>query len=149
MMQLDRATPSSAAGRVRPILATLFGIPVAVIVLAAADGRAAPLVGDGAAALVAVLLLGSAMCSLGMAAMGERFGVGRASIVGAPLGVLALAFVLSGLFGRPLLLDPIVDALGGPDDASLTQAAIVGVGMVMLGKWAIAWTSYLPRGASR
>jgi hypothetical protein len=145
-MQQDRVTAGSGSIGVRPVIATLLGIPVLVIVVAVADGGAAPLVGDGAAALVAVLLLGSAMCSLGMTAMRERFGVGRASIIGAPLGVLALALLLSGLFGWSLLLDPIVDALGGPDAVSLTQAALVGVGAVMLVKWAIAWASYLPRG---
>jgi hypothetical protein len=145
-MQQDRVTAGSGSIGVRPVIATLLGIPVLVIVVAVADGGVAPLVGDGAAALVAVLLLGSAMCSLGMTAMRERFGVGRASIIGAPLGVLALALLLSGLFGWSLLLDPIVDALGGPDAVSLTQAALVGVGAVMLVKWAIAWASYLPRG---
>jgi hypothetical protein len=32
----------------------------------------------------------------------------------------------------------------GPS-VSLDRAAIVGVGAIMLVKWSIAWTSYLPR----
>jgi len=123
----------------------LFGIPAAAIVLAAANGASAPLVGDGAAALVALWILGSAMCALGISAMRERFGIGRANVAGMPLGLLATALVLSGLFGWPLLLGPIVDALGGPGSASLARAAIVGVGVVMVVKWVIAWLSYLPR----
>jgi len=114
-------------------------------VLAAANGASAPLVGDGAAALAALWILGSVMCSLGISAMRERFGIARPSVVGMPLGLLATALVLSGLFGWPLLLQPIVDALGGAGSASLTRAAIVGVGAVMVAKWAIAWLSYLPR----
>jgi hypothetical protein len=137
--------PSAAsASRLKPVAATLFGIPAAAIVLTAANGTSAPVVGDGATALVALWILGSAMCALGISAMRERFGY-RANIVGMPLGLLATALVLSGLFGWTLLLGPIVDALGGPESASLVRAAIVGVGAVMVVKWTIAWLSYLPR----
>lgn len=131
--------------RLKPVVATLVGIPAAAIVLAAANGASAPLVGDGAAALVALWILGSAMCALGISAMRERFGFAPTNLLGMPLGLLATALVLSGLFGWPLLLRPIVDALGGPESASLVRAAIVGVGAVMAVKWTIAWLSYLPR----
>ena len=138
--------PSAApTSRFKPVVATLFGIPAAAIVLAAANGASAPLVGDSAAALVALWILGSLMCALGISAMRERFGIARANVAGMPLGLLATAFVFSGLFGWPLLLRPIVDALGGPESASLVRAAIVGVGAVMIIKWTIAWLSYLPR----
>jgi hypothetical protein len=139
---------ATAPSRLKPVAATLFGIPAAVIVLAAANGSSAPLVGDGAAALVALWILGSAMCALGISAMRERFGVARTNVVGMPLGLLATALVLSGLFGWPLLLQPIVDALGGPETASFVRAAIVGVGVVMVVKWTIAWLAYLPRGTA-
>ncbi len=137
------------ASRLKPVVATLFGIPAAAIVLAAANGTSAPIVGDGAAALVALWILGSAMCALGISAMRERFGYARASIVGMPLGILATALLLSGILGWTVLLNPIVDALGGPEGASLTRAAIVGVGAVMVVKWTIAWLSYLPRPVER
>jgi hypothetical protein len=142
--------PSAARGsRLKPVVATLVGIPAAVIVVSAANGTSAPLVGDGAAALVALWILGSAMCALGISAMRERFGIGRANVVGMPLGLLATALVLSGLLGWPLLLQPIVDALGGPTSATLVRAAIVGVGAVMVAKWTLAWLSYLPRSTAR
>jgi hypothetical protein len=80
--------------------------------------------------------------------MRERFGIARANITGMPLGLLATALVLSGLFGWPMLLGPIVDALGGAGSASLVRAAILGVGGVMVVKWTIAWLSYLPRAAA-
>ena len=98
---------------------------------------------------MALWILGSAMCALGISAMRERFGVGRANLAGMPLGLLATALVLSGLFGWPLLLQPIVDALGGAGSASLVRAAILGIGAVMAAKWTIAWLSYLPRGSAR
>lgn len=132
------------ASRLELIFATLVGIPAAVIVLAAASGASAPLVGEGAAALVALWILGSAMCAPGISAMRERFGAARSNVVGMPLGLLATALVLSGLFGGSLLLQPIVDALGGPESTSVERAEIVGVGAVMVAKWAIAWLSYLP-----
>ena len=140
---------ANPASRLKPVVATLFGIPAAAIVLAAANGTSTPLVGDGAAALLALWVLGSAMCALGISAMRERFGYARTNIVGMPLGILATALVLSGLFGWTLLLNPIVDALGGPEVASLARAAIVGVGAVMAVKWTIAWLSYLPRPTAR
>ena len=136
---------AASTSNLKPVVATLVGIPAAAIVLAAVNGTSAPLVGDGTAALVALWILGSAMCALGISAMRERFGIGRANVAGMPLGILATALVLSGLFGWTTLLAPIVDALGGPGSASLARAAIVGVGMVMVVKWTIAWLSYLPR----
>jgi hypothetical protein len=126
-----------------PVLATLFGIPAAVIVLSAARGEPAPIVGDGVPALLALWVLGTAMCTLGMRAMRQRFGYSRSNITGTPLGLLATALIFSGLFGWPLLLQPIATALGG-EAVPLTRAAVVGVGAVMALKWAIAWLSYLP-----
>ena len=140
-MQTNPHSPST----LKPVIATLVGIPAAMIVLAAANGTSAPLVGDGSAALIALWILGSAMCALGISAMRDQFGIGRANILGMPLGLLATSLVLSGLFGWPLLLQPIVEALGGPETTSLVRAAIVGVGSVMVVKWTIAWLSYIPR----
>ena len=139
--------PSSdvSPSRRMPVIATLYGIPAAVIVFAAANGASAPLAGDGAAALVALWILGSAMCALGISAMRERFGFAPTSLLDMPLGLLATALVLSGLFGWPRLLRPIVDTLGGPGPALLMRTAIVGVGAVMAVKWTIAWLSCLPR----
>ena len=129
----------------KPILATLLGIPAAIIVVTAADVSSAPLVGDGALALVALWILGSAMCAFGISAMRERFGFARTNLVGMPLGIVATTLVVSGLLGWPALLSPIANALGGQGTDALTRAAIVGVGLVMLVKWMIAWMSYLPR----
>ena len=148
-MQPGAAPVLAPGSRLKPVVATFVGIPAAAIVLAAANGARVPLVGDGAAALVALWILGSVMCAFGISAMRERFGAARMNVVGMPLGLLATALVLSGLFGWPLLLQPIVDTLGGAGSASLVRAAILGVGAVMAAKWTIAWLSYLPRGSAR
>ena len=146
---MQSARPAArSVPNVKPVLATLFGVPAAVIVLAAARGEPAPLVGEGAAALIALWVLGSAMCALGISSMRERFGLGRANLTGSPLGLLATALIFSGLFGWPLLLRPIADALGGGESVPLVRAAIVGVGGVMVVKWTIAWLAYLPRHAA-
>ena len=135
-------TAAQSTPNLKPVAATLFGIPAAAIVLAAARGEPAPVVGDGAAALVALWVLGSAMCALGISSMRGRFGW-RANLTGTPLGLLATALLLSGLFGWPLLLRPIAEALGG-EAVPLARAAIVGTGAVMALKWAISWLAYLP-----
>jgi hypothetical protein len=134
--------PVSNAG---PVVATIFGIPAAVIVLAALNGASLPILGSGPGVLVALWILVSLMCARGIVAMRGRFGVRRSFLVGGPLGLIAMAFILSGIFGWSLLLQPIANAMG--PSVSLDRAAIVGVGAIMVVKWAIAWTSYLPRSA--
>ena len=134
---------AASTSRFKPVVATLFGIPAAAIVLAAARGEPAPLVGDGTGAIIALWVLGSAMCALGISSMRGRFGW-RANLTGTPLGLLATAFLLSGIFGWPLLLRPIADALGWAETVPLARAAVVGVGAVMALKWVIAWLAYLP-----
>ena len=148
-MQATTSAGTGPAGNVRPILATLVGIPAAVIVLAAVNGTSLPIIGDGTGAVIALWLLGSVMCAFGIGSMRDRFGLARADLVGLPLGLLATALLLSGVFGWALLLQPIADAMAGPaGSVSLQRAAIVGVGVLMVAKWAVAWLSYLPRGRS-
>jgi hypothetical protein len=134
------------AFEVRPMTATIFGIPAAMIVLAALGDTSAPIFGSGRGALIWLWVIASIMCGMGMASMGDRFGQIRALALGAPFGILALALIISALAGWDLLLRPIADALQGSGaDVSLDRAAIVGVGAIMALKWTFAWLSYLPR----
>jgi len=145
-LQSSLPAGSAPAFNSGPIVATIFGIPAVAIVLAALDDASLPVLGSGVGALLALWVLVSLMCARGIVSMRDRFGAGRSFLVGAPLGILALAFILSGLFGWSPLLQPIANAMAGPGAfVSLDRAAIVGVGAVMLVKWAIAWLSYLPR----
>jgi hypothetical protein len=128
-----------------PVIATLIAVPVVAIVLAALAGASLPIVGSGRGALIVLWILGSAMCSLGIGAMRSRFGVGRASAVGLPLGLGATALIFSALLGWTAALDPIARFIGSAGQAdALDRAAIVGVGGIMAVKWAVAWLSYLP-----
>jgi hypothetical protein len=139
-------TASSAASgegfEASPIIATVIGVPAAVIVFAAINGSSLPLIGSGVGAVVGLWFLASLMCARGIIAMKGRFGL-RAFLIGGPLGILATFLILSGIFGWSLLLQPIANAMG--PTVSLERAAIVGVGAIMVVKWAIAWTSYWPR----
>ncbi len=144
-MTASAVAPTATVG-VKPVLATIVGIPVVVIVLAAADGRPVPIVGSYSAGLVALFVLGSVMCGWGLQAMAARYGYLRATLVGGPLGVLNLALIASGLLGWAFLLGPATAALGSAETVSPERAAIVSVGAVMALKWAVAWLVYLPRG---
>jgi hypothetical protein len=126
-------------------MATIVGIPAAVIVLAALNDSEAPIVGRGTGAVIGLWVLGSIMCGQGLASMMDRFGLGRALLLGGPFGLAALALLISAIAGWSLLLQPIADAMRGSGaPVSLDRAAIVGVGLIMVVKWAVAWLSYLP-----
>jgi hypothetical protein len=130
----------------KPVAATLVGIPAAAIVIAAASGSSLPLVGSGRGPLIALWILGSWMCGYGIAAMRDRYGLGRATLIGLPLGLVNTVLILSALFGWSAVLQPIADALGiAGEPAALDRAAMVAVGVVMTLKWTIAWLAYLPR----
>jgi hypothetical protein len=145
-----QATTSArpAAFNAAPIVATIFGVLAVAIVLAALSGASLPIVGSGRGALIGLWILGSIMCGQGIASMRDRFGAGRALLIGGPLGILATAFIFSALFGWTPLLQPIANVMAGSGQTvSLDRAAIVGVGGVMTVKWAMAWLSYLPERA--
>ena len=141
-MQTTSSAASGQAFDASPIIATVFGIPAVAIVVAALNGSSLPVIGSGVGAVIALWIVASLMCARGIIAMKGRFGL-RSFLIGGPLGIIATALILSGIFGWSLLLQPIANAMGPA--VSLQRAAIVGVGGIMIVKWAIAWTSYLPR----
>jgi enoyl-CoA hydratase/carnithine racemase len=142
-------TPASAFN-VAPIVATIIGIPAAAIVLAALSDASLPIVGSGRGALIGLWVLVTLMCSRGIVAMRDRFGLVRSNLVGLPLGLLAAALIFSAFFGWTPLLQPIANAMAGSGQpVSLDRAAIMGVGAIMMVKLAIAWLSYLPRQEQR
>lgn len=100
------------------------------VVLAALTDASLPVVGNCGAAVIALWVLGAVMCSLGVSAMPARFGIGRANLVGAPLGMVATALLLSALFGWTPLLQPIATALAGSGPpVSTDRAALSGLGL--------------------
>jgi hypothetical protein len=130
------------------IVATILGIPAALIVIAAITDSGLPVLGAGTGAVAGLWILGTLMCARGMAAMNGRLDLAAAIVAGAGLGILATFLLLSDFFGWPVLLQPIANALGGSGQpATFDRATIVGVGTIMVVQWSIAWTSYLPRKA--
>jgi hypothetical protein len=104
------------------------------------------MVGSGRGALIGLWIPVSVMCSQGIVAMRDRFGLVRSNPVGLPLGVVATALLVSAFLGWTPLLQPIASAMAGSGQpVSLDRAAIVGVGAIMMLKWAIGLLSYLPR----
>jgi hypothetical protein len=144
-MQSSASAGSTRTFQTGPIAATVFAIPAAIIVVAAAQGSSLPVLGGNRGLLLGLWVVASIMCGYGIAAAKARFGT-RGFLIGAPFGIVATALVLSGLFGWSLLLTPIADAMrGSGPQVSLARAAVVGVGAIMAVKWALAWLTYLPR----
>ncbi len=144
-MQSSAMVGSSRPFQTGPIAATVFAIPAAIIVVAAAQGSSLPVLGANRGLLLGLWVVGSVMCGYGIAAAKARFGA-RGFLIGAPFGIVATALVLSGLFGWSPLLTPIADAMrGSGPQVSLARAAVVGVGAIMAVKWSLAWLTYLPR----
>lgn len=147
-MQGTRVAEPASNFNVAPIAATIIGIPAVAIVLAALSDGSAPIVGRGTGAVVALWILITLMCSRGIASMQGRNDLILPILAGVAFGIAATFLFLSDFFGWPLLLQPIANALGSSGaPATFDRATIVGVGAIMAVKWAIAWTSYLPRKA--
>jgi hypothetical protein len=129
-----------------PVVATILGIPAALIVIAALADSSLPVLGNGTGAVAGLLILGNLMCARGIAAMKGRFDLAAAIVGGVAFGILAMFLLVSDFFGWPILLQPIANALGGSGQpATFDRATIVGMGAIMVVKWSIAWTSYRPR----
>jgi hypothetical protein len=61
--------PTVPPFEVRPIVATIIGIPAASMVLAAVTDSSLPIVGSGRGALIGLGILVSIMCGQGIASM--------------------------------------------------------------------------------
>jgi hypothetical protein len=114
------AGTSSANG----IITLALGLLAAVLVFMILTGRDVPIVGNGAGALLALGLIGIAMCTLGgigptQSALGWTHPL---TIVGSILGVLAALMVALPLFGvqLPLIAD--------------TRSAALALAVIMLVK---------------
>lgn len=109
------------------ILPLLLGAVVAAITVAARGEVRSPIVIGPKAGLLAVLVVGFAMCTLGgsgqVAASGRWLSPG--AIVGSALGVTILVVGVTGLAGWRL---PLIQT---PKDALTTVALVIGVKTVI------------------
>lgn len=109
----------------------LLGLVVAGIVFAALTGKTLPLIGSPRASLIALLIVGMAMCVSGIGQVGAS---GRwaspLAIVGYLLGTTILIIIVSALFGWKL---PLI--------VGETQA-IAAVGILIAMKYLIGTASF-------
>jgi hypothetical protein len=114
------------------VVPLILGVVVAVIVYASLTGRKLPLIGSPRASLIALLVVGMAMCTGGIGQVGAS---GRwtspLAIAGILLGVSILVVILSVFAGWKL---PLI--------AGETQAVAV-VGILIAIKYLIGTTSFL------
>jgi hypothetical protein len=124
-------TMSASSNLLMPLV---LGAVVTVIVLSALNGMALPLIGTPRASLIALLVVGMAMCT---------GGIGQVAASGRWLSPLAFAGYLLGA----VILVIIVSAFTGwklPLIASDTQA-VAAVGILIAIKFLIATSSYFFR----
>lgn len=114
---------------------------IALVIGAAAVTRAdIPIVGNGAGALLLVAVVGMAACAVGGISQAPTLGWTAPSILlGAALGLLALAIVAAGLLGWSAVLQPIAGLLpAGEASAMPVRAATVALAALIAVKWLVA-----------
>lgn len=113
-------------------LPLVLGCVVAVIVFSTAHGKSLPLINNPKASLVALLIVGMAMCTGGIGQVGASGKwTSPLAIIGILLGVLILMIIVAGLVGLKL---PLI--------AGTTQA-VVAVGLLIAVKFLIGTAGYI------
>ncbi len=115
---------NTAVSSANGIITLVLGLIAAGLVFMVLTGRDVPIVGNGAGALLALGVIGIAMCALsGIGSVQSTFGWGHPlTILGSILGVLAVLIVALPLLGvqLPLVAD--------------TRAAVLALAVIMLVK---------------
>lgn len=108
--------------------ASALGILAAVLVFAFFTGRRFPLIADDRQAFIALVVIGFAMCSVGMGSMVNSMGWSHWTIIaGSILGVAAMALIIAVLMGIKL---PLISGY---------REAIIGLSAIGFTKWLIAF----------
>lgn len=119
--------PASAA----LLMPFILGIAVIAITYAGLSGKQVPLVGSPRAALIALLIVGMAMCTGGIGQVGvSGHWASPLAILGYVLGAVILVVIAAGLFGWTLPL------ISGDKDAVLATAVLIAI------KYLIGTVSY-------
>lgn len=119
---------NTATSPANGIITLALGLLAAGLVFLVLTGRDVPIVGNGAGALLALGIIGLAMCTLGGigTVQGTLGWTHPLTIIGSILGVLALLVVALPLFGvqLPLIAD--------------TRSAVLALAVIMLVKVALS-----------
>ncbi len=117
-------TTNTVTSSANGIITLVLGLLAAGLVFMVLTGRDVPIVGNGAGALLALGIIGIAMCTLsGIGSVQSTLGwTHPLTIAGSILGVLALLVVALPLFGvrLPLIAD--------------TRSAVLALAVIMLAK---------------
>ena len=121
------------------LVATFIGLVIAGIVWATMANTPIPLLGSDRAALVAVVVLGFAMCvASGWGSTGQ-LPTGPLSIVAAISGVLTLVVLGAVIFGWTAILDPLAGVVYGTSpSASVDKVGVLAVGVLIAISWLAA-----------
>lgn len=112
-------------------LPLLLGVVVALIVFATIGGKSLPLINSPKAALIALLVVGMAMCTGGIGQVGASGKwTSPLAIIGILLGILILVIIIAGLAGWKL---PLITG---------QVQAVVAVGLLIVVKFLIGTTGY-------
>lgn len=121
------------------IVATLLGLVGAAIVWATLTGTPIPLLGSERAALVALVVIGFAMCATSGWGANGTIPTGPLSIVAAVAGVLTVFVLGAVIFGWGFVIDPISGVFyGSGSTASADRVGVLAVGMLLAISWLAA-----------
>ena len=131
-MQLTTIQPGT-------IVATLLGLVGAAIVWATLTGTPIPLLGSDRAALVALVVIGFAMCATSGWGSNGSIPTGPLSILAAIAGILTLVVLGAVIFGWGFVIDPIAGVFyGSGSTAGADRVGVLAVGILLAISWLAA-----------
>jgi hypothetical protein len=121
-------------------IGTLVVVVAVIVAVAAVTTKSLPLIGSGRGALIAVAVIGMTGCAIAGISQAPILGWTHPVIIlGALLGVVALAVIAAGLLGWDALLRPVAGFVPGTAEIAPTteQVAVAALGALIVLKWAI------------
>jgi hypothetical protein len=129
-MQLTTIHPGS-------IVATVLGLLAAAIVWASLAGIPLPMLGERGA-LVALVIVGFAMCATSGWGSTGSIPSGPLSVIAAVSGILTLVVLGAVIFGWTALIDPVSGVFYGDQSVAADKVAVLMVGILLAISWLAA-----------
>ncbi len=120
------------------IFATLLGFVAATIVVGTVFGIPLPIVNTERRALVALVVVGLAMCAAGGWAMERSLPGGPTTAIASLAGILAIVVLIAVTSGWTAVLDPLARVFYGTSSTGIgDRVGVLAVGVLI----AVAWTA--------
>lgn len=120
------------------IFATLLGFVAAAIVIATVFRIPLPVISTERRALVAVVVVGFAMCAAGGWAMERSLPAGPTTAIASLAGILTIVVLMAVTSGWTAILDPLAGVFYGRTSAGISdRVGVLAVGVLI----AVAWTA--------